>query len=98
MSKSIRKNARGKVEKTEKPAKPRDDFPLFPHARGYWAKKVKGIGSILRGKCRWRAAVGQISRIGALPKWAIASWHSACTEHGLGWGYGGASEPPFRTK
>ena len=26
----------------ERPAKPGEDFPLFPHGNGRWAKKVKG--------------------------------------------------------
>ena len=36
MPKTTRKTRPGKV------GKPRPDFPLFPHARGYWAKKTLG--------------------------------------------------------
>jgi hypothetical protein len=35
MPKPTRKPAKGKL------SKPRADFPLFVHQRGYWAKKVR---------------------------------------------------------
>jgi integrase len=42
-----------------KPTKPTPDFPLFAHANGQWAKKLKGK---LRYYGRWADAYGALSR------------------------------------
>jgi hypothetical protein len=36
-------NSRLRIASPEKPAKPRPDFPLYPHYVGQWAKRIRGV-------------------------------------------------------
>ena len=61
--------------KSERPAKPRHDFPLFPHLTGRWAKKV-------RGKFHYFGKVaGDEKGQAALDQWlnrGTTSWLAGC--------------------
>lgn len=39
---SLKTSTAGRKTTKKKPNKPRKDFPLFAHIRGYWCKKIKG--------------------------------------------------------
>lgn len=45
------------MDKSQKPQKPYEGFPLFPHANGQWAKKVQGRMTYFGPWADWRVAL-----------------------------------------
>src|SRR6185437_8240685 len=58
-----------------RPKKPRPDFPLFPHASGMWAKKVRGKTHYFGPWHNLQIALERWAKTGRAPLGAIdASW------------------------